>query len=50
MQDLVLKPTHKLAKSYYETLGQFGQLDIDHEMAVRSAFQALLRGCGKQFE
>jgi len=50
MQELNLKPTHKLVKSYYDTLGQYGQLDIDHEMAVRSAFQALLRGCGKQFE
>ena len=47
MQELVLKPTHKLVKSYYETLGQYGQLSIDHEMAVRSAFQALLRGCGR---
>ena len=50
MQELVLKPTHKLVKSYYETLGQYGQLSIDHEMAVRSAFQALLRGCGRQFD
>src|ERR1017187_6917088 len=49
-EQLNLKPTHKLVKSYYETLGQYGQLDIDHEMAVRSAFQALLRGCGRQFE
>lgn len=50
MQELNLKPTHKLVKSYYETLGQYGQLSIDHEMAVRSAFQALLCGCGRQFE
>ena len=49
-EQLNLKPTHKLVKSYYETLGQYGQLSIDHEMAVRSAFQALLRGCGRQFE
>ena len=42
MQQLNLKPTHKLVKNYYEALGQFGQLNIDHEMAVRSAFQALL--------
>jgi len=49
-EQLNLKPTHKLVKSYYETLGQYGQLDIDYEGAVRSAFQALLRGCGKQFE
>ena len=42
MQPLNLKPSHKLVKSYYEALGQFGQLNIDHEMAVRSAFQGLL--------
>ncbi len=50
MQPLNLKPTHKLVKNYYEVLGQFGQLNIDHEMAVRSAFQSLLAGCGRQFD
>jgi hypothetical protein len=50
MQQLNLKPTHKLVKNYYEALGQFGQLSIDHEMAVRSAFQSLLAGCGRQFD
>ena len=50
MQQLNLKPTHKLVKNYYEALGQFGQLNIDHEMAVRSAFQNLLAGCGRQFD
>jgi hypothetical protein len=50
MQPLDLKPTHKLVKSYYEALGQFGHLNIDHEMAVRSAFQNLLAGCGHQFK
>ncbi len=50
MQPLNLKPSHKLVKSYYEALGQFGQLNIDHEMAVRSAFQGLLAGCGRQFD
>jgi hypothetical protein len=50
IQPLNLKPSHKLVRSYYETLGNYGQLNIDHEMAVRSAFQALLRGCGRQFE
>jgi hypothetical protein len=34
MQQLNLKPTHKLIKSYYEPLGQFGQLGIDDEMAA----------------
>jgi hypothetical protein len=50
MQQLNLKPTHKLVKSYYEVLGQFGQLSIDHEMAIRSAFQGLLANCGRQFD
>ncbi len=49
MQPLILKPTHKLVKNYYEALGQFGQLNIDHEMAVRDAFQDLLKGCGQKF-
>jgi hypothetical protein len=49
MQPLNLKPNHKLVKSYYETLGQLGQLNFDHEGAVRSAFQALLSGCGRQY-
>ena len=49
MQPLNLKPSHKLVKSYYETLGNYGQLSIDHEMAVRSAFQNLLAGCGQKF-
>ena len=42
--------SHKLVKNYFEVLGQFGQLDIDHLMAVRSAFQNLLGGCGRQFD
>jgi len=50
MQQLNLKPTHKLVKNYYEALGQFGQLNIDHEGAVRGAFQNLLAGCGRQFD
>ncbi len=50
MQPLNLKPTHKLVKNYYEVLGQYGQLEIDHEGAVSSAFQNLLAGCGHQFD
>lgn len=45
---LALKPTHATVKAYYETLGQFGQLYIDHEGAVRSAFQTLLAKCGQR--
>ncbi len=39
MQPLNLKPTHKLVKNYYQALGQFGQLNIGHEMAGRDAFR-----------
>src|SRR6266568_1773680 len=45
---LDLKPSHASVEAYYETLHQFGQLHIDHEGAVRSAFQALLAKCGRK--
>ena len=45
---LALKPSHTAVKAYYETLHQFGQLYIDHEGAVRSAFQTLLAKCGQK--
>ncbi|HWH58405.1 MAG TPA: hypothetical protein VN682_12290 [Terriglobales bacterium] len=45
---LDLKPSHSAVKAYYETLNQFGQLYIDHEGAVRSAFQTLLAKCGQR--
>src|SRR5215470_2299275 len=45
---LALKPNHTSVKAYYETLHQFGQLYIDHEGAVRSAFQTLLSKCGQK--
>jgi hypothetical protein len=45
---LALKPTHATVKAYYETLHQYGQLHIDHEGAVRSAFQELLAKSGRR--
>lgn len=45
---LSLKPAHAAVKAYYDTLHQFGQLYIDHEGAVRSAFQTLLATCGRK--
>ena len=45
---LSLKPGHAAVKAYYDTLNQFGQLSIDHEGAVRSAFQTLLAKCGQK--
>src|SRR5690348_1510551 len=45
---LALKPNHAAVKAYYDALHQFGQLYIDHEGAVRSAFQTLLAKCGQR--
>jgi hypothetical protein len=50
MSGLNLKPMHKTVQDYYSVLGQMGRLHIDHEMAVRSAFQKLLTKCGHQFD
>lgn len=49
MEHLDLKPGHAAVKAYYGVLGQYGQLHIDHEMAVRSAFQDLLSSCARKF-
>ena len=49
-EQLNLKPTHKLVKSYYETLGQYQRIGVEQESAVRSAFRNLLAGCGHKFE
>jgi predicted helicase len=48
MQKLNLRPNHAPVKAYYEALHGYGQLHIDHEMAVRSAFQDLLSTCGRK--
>jgi predicted helicase len=45
---LALKPTHTAVKAYYETLREHGQLNIDHESAVRRAFADLLAKCGRK--
>ena len=50
MSQLDLKPTHAAVKNYYAALNQFGQLYIDHEMAVRSAFQYLLSTSGRKLK
>lgn len=47
---LNIRPADRLIKNYYESLHQFGQLEFDHEGAVRSAFQAVLDGYGKRLE
>ena len=50
MTTLNLKPTHKPAKTYYESLRRFESIGVSHETAVRSAFQTLLEHCGRQFD
>ncbi|MGA3106267.1 MAG: hypothetical protein ABSD53_17440 [Terriglobales bacterium] len=50
MSQLNLKPTHAAVKNYYNVLNQFGQLYVDHEMAVRSAFQYLLATSGRKLK
>ena len=47
---LNLKPTHKIIRDYYDELDRLDQLDTTHEGAVRSAFQAVLQGCARQFD
>ncbi len=37
-----LKPSHRAVKAYYETLAQYGDQHVEHETAIRSAFQTLL--------
>lgn len=49
MQKLNLKSSHKPVLNYYEALGQFRQIGVSHETAVRSAFQTLLETCCRQF-
>ena len=48
MPALNLKPSHKVIKDYYHSLEEFDHFGVTHESAVRSAFQTLLEGCGKQ--
>jgi len=50
MQELNLKPTHKLVTNYYQALARFEHHHIEHEGAVRDPFQDLLKGCGRQFK
>lgn len=49
MPSLNLKTSHKPVKAYYEALQQFERIGVSHEMAVRDAFQDLLKSCCSQF-
>jgi predicted helicase len=43
----LIKPTHKAIVAYYETLHAYGQHAVEHETALRSAFQYLLAETAK---
>lgn len=48
MEILSLKPSHKAVTAYYKELEDYARLGVKHEMAVRDAFQALLKVCCSQ--
>ena len=43
----LVKPTHKAIVAYYQTLQAYGEHDVEHESALRSAFQNLLAESAK---
>jgi hypothetical protein len=43
----LVKPTHKAIVAYYQTLQAYGEHDVEHETALRSAFQNLLAETAK---
>ena len=50
MGPLNIRPADKLIKNFYHVLHQHSQLEIDHEGAVRRAFEGVLAGYGKRLE
>jgi hypothetical protein len=47
---LQLKAANKKVAAYYASLEEFQKRGVEHETAVRSAFQALLDDCARQFD
>jgi len=43
-----IKPSHKAVKEYYSALEAYSQQDVEHEGALRTAFQNLLDLCGRK--
>ena len=43
-----VKPTHKAVKSYYAALAMYADQSVEHEGALRSAFQNLLSETGRK--
>ena len=48
MPNLNIKPTHKPIKSYYAELQEYDNIGVEHEGAVRTAFQNLLQHYSRQ--
>ena len=44
-----IKPNHKAIRAYYEALRAYDRQDVEHETALRTAFQSLLEQLGRQF-
>ncbi len=49
MTNPAIKPNHKAIKAYYEALRAYDRQDVEHETALRTAFQSLLEQLGRQF-
>ena len=49
MTNPAIKPNHKAIKAYYEALQAYDRQDVEHETALRTAFQSLLEQLGRQF-
>ena len=49
MTNSSVKPNHKAIKAYYEALRAYDRQDVEHETALRTAFQGLLEQLGRQF-
>lgn len=45
MEILHLKTSDKAVATYYQELDAYARLGVKHEMAVRDAFQSLLKVC-----
>jgi len=43
-----VKPSHKAVKSYYAALATYADQSVEHEGALRSAFQSLLSETGRK--
>jgi hypothetical protein len=42
---VLIKPTHKAIKQYYQSLKEYSARKVTHEGAVETSFQRLLGAC-----